>query len=144
MCDRFPCIARSIISTSLTGHFRQAAYLIVCFIATRKILGFYSSVFNFSRWNVLKGGWDRCVPRILYACGLYVGCVYVVCTHDRGPSVLGTPDPPESHHQFTVWWCTSTNTDDVVIRWCQTRGDNDVHVQIRLMWSFVDVKHKHE
>ena len=47
--------------------------------------------------NVLKEGWDRVtqnwVPTILYVCGMYVGCMCVVCNHALGPSLLGAPDP---------------------------------------------------
>jgi hypothetical protein len=36
---------------------------VVCSIATRKILGFYISVVNSSRLNVLKEGWDSVSPQ---------------------------------------------------------------------------------
>ena len=32
-------------------------------------------------------------PHNFVVCGMYVGCMYVVCNHDPGPWVLGTPDP---------------------------------------------------
>jgi hypothetical protein len=51
---------------------------IVCVIVTRRILmtsvssvGFYVSVVNVTRRNVLKEGWDS-VSRKWYVCGLYV------------------------------------------------------------------------
>jgi hypothetical protein len=58
---------------------------------SRTETGFYISVVNSSRRNVLKEGWDS-VSAILYVSGMYVGGMYVVCNHVPGPSVLGGPD----------------------------------------------------
>ena len=40
------------------GHVSSVDRSVVCFMGTRKILGFYISVFHSSRWNVLKERWD--------------------------------------------------------------------------------------
>ena len=51
-------------------------YKIVCYITTRKILtGFYVSVVNFRRQNVLKEGWNSVSPHFC----MNVVCMWVVC-----------------------------------------------------------------
>ena len=78
---RFVCTFINILSL---GSFPWCNFTmgqgVVCFIATRKILGFYISVVHSSRLNVLKEGWDSVSPQFcMYVVCMWVVCMWVVC-----------------------------------------------------------------
>jgi hypothetical protein len=134
-------------STPSSSHHRKIA----CFIATRKILGFYMSVVNSSRWTVLKEGrgTGMSVPTILcmyVVCmsrGCIGGCMYVVCNHVPGPS---SPTPLVVYRTLT-WvppavrvWCTYTKTQrsGVDCLQCVERSGVDVclfYCHSKSVWS---------
>jgi hypothetical protein len=55
-----------------------------------------------------KRGVGQCVPTILYVCGMYVGCMYVLCNHAPGPSVLGQTIQPVKQFKDKDEWKNQT------------------------------------
>ena len=66
-------------------------------------------------------------------------CVYVVCNHDPGPSVLGTPDPRrtdrlrvKSQHPNSQPLHTSNNVQNRVLSPTTSSQWYDVHTQMHI------------
>ena len=94
---------RSVVYT-YTSYLTTTTEYVCVLLPLKKSLDFISVWSILFRLNVLKEGWDSVtqnwVPTILCEGGMYVGCMYVVCNHTPGPSVLGTPDPRCSEDFF--------------------------------------------